>query len=61
MILPPLMYAAVHSVVPLGAVGSVVTQTAFVAVCSGCALPVAIAFFPQVGAPPPSPRSLRHA
>ena len=47
MLLPPLMYAALHSVVPLGAVGGVVAQTVFVAACSGCALPVAIALFPQ--------------
>ena len=47
MLLPPLMYAALHSVVPLGAVGGIVAQTVFVATCSGCALPVAIAFFPQ--------------
>lgn len=47
MLLPPLMFAALQSVLPLGAVASVVAQTTFVAVCSGCALPVAIAAFPQ--------------
>jgi len=47
MLFPPLMYAALRSVVPLGTVGAVVAQTAFVAGCSGCALPVAIAAFPQ--------------
>ena len=51
MLFPPLMYAALRSVVPLGTIGGVVAQTAFVAGCSGCALPVAIAFFPQVRAP----------
>ena len=47
MLLPPLMTAALQSAVPLGTVGTIVAQTAFVATCSGCALPVAIAFFPQ--------------
>ena len=41
------MTAALQSAVPLGTVGTIVAQTAFVATCSGCALPVAIAFFPQ--------------
>ena len=47
MLFPPLMTAALHSVVPLGAVGGIVAQTVFVATCSGCALPLAIAAFPQ--------------
>jgi sideroflexin-5 len=47
MLLPPLMYSALRSVVPLGTVGSIAAQTAFVAGCSGCALPIAIACFPQ--------------
>jgi len=47
MLLPPLMFAALQSVFPVGFVGGVVAQTLFVAVCSGVALPVAIAAFPQ--------------
>jgi tricarboxylate carrier len=47
MLLPPLMFAALRSRVPLGTVGAIVAQTGFVATCSGCALPLAIAFFPQ--------------
>ena len=47
MLLPPLMSAALQSVVPLGAVGSVAAQTVFVAGCSGVALPFAIAAFPM--------------
>jgi len=47
MLLPPLMYAALQSVAPVGAVAGIIAQTAFVAICSGCALPVAIAAFPQ--------------
>lgn len=47
MLLPPLMTAALHSVMPLGTIGTVVAQTVFVTGCSGCALPLAIAAFPQ--------------
>lgn len=47
MLLPPLMYAALRSRMALGTIGAVVAQTAFVAGCSGVALPCAIAFFPQ--------------
>ena len=54
MLFPPLMTAALHSVVPLGAVGGIVAQTVFVATCSGCALPLAIAIFPQEIAIPTS-------
>ena len=56
MLLPPLMSAALRSVVPLGPIGAVVAQTTFVAGCSGCALPVAIALFPQVIAAPRTAR-----
>ena len=47
MLLPPLLLSALHSAVPLGTVAAVAAQTVFVAGCSGFALPVAIAVFPQ--------------
>lgn len=47
LLLPPLMLAALQSAVPIGTIASVVAQTIFVAGCSGVALPLAIAAFPQ--------------
>ena len=47
MLLPPLLSAALRSVVPLGAVGAIAAETTFVAGASATALPMAIAVFPQ--------------
>jgi len=47
MLLPPLLNAAVRSVVPLGPIAAAVAETCFVAGSIYGALPVAIAVFPQ--------------
>ena len=47
MLLPPLLNAAVRSVVPLGPIAAAVAETTFVAGSIYSALPVAIAVFPQ--------------
>ena len=47
MLLPPLLNAAVRTVVPLGPIAAAVAETTFVAGSIYGALPMAIAVFPQ--------------